>query len=137
VWGRLAAIDSTARFFRGALRKLLIARDQWCRTPWCGAPIRHGGHVVDAADGGATSGVNGAGQCEACNYALNAPGWSALSVETGVHTIWTTTPTGHRYSSRPPDPPRTSDPPPPPELIELRRIAERSLHELAEELVPA
>jgi hypothetical protein len=60
--GQLAAIDSTARFFRGALRKLLIARDQWCRTPWCGAPIRHGGHVIAAADGGVTSGINGAGR---------------------------------------------------------------------------
>ncbi|GAA1924499.1 HNH endonuclease [Nocardioides marmoribigeumensis] len=109
--GELAAIDSKARFFRGALRKLVVARDRWCRTPWCEAPIRHGDHVVDRADGGPTSSRNGEGLCEACNYVYNAPGWSAAAAATGAHLVVTTTPTGHRYRSLPPDPPRTSDPP--------------------------
>lgn len=110
--GELAAIESKGRSFRGALRKLLVARDLWCRTPWCGAPIRHGDHVTDHADEGPTSSRNGEGLCEACNYAYNAPGWSAVSAASGRHLVITTTPTGHRYRSRPPDPPRTSDPPP-------------------------
>ncbi len=120
--GELAAIESKGRFFRGSLRKLLVARDRWCRTPWCGAPIRHGDHVVDAADVGPTSGDNGEGLCEACNYATTAPGWSATTAGGGVHVVTTTTPTGHRYESRPPAPPLTSHPPPIRTLRELRRL---------------
>jgi hypothetical protein len=106
--GQLAAIDSKARAFKGALRKLLVARDRWCRTPWCGAPIRHGDHATDHADDGPTNDRNGQMLCEACNYAKTAPGWSATGVRSrdGTHTVLTTTPTGHRYRSRPPDPPR-------------------------------
>lgn len=110
--GQLAAIDSRSRLFRGALRKLLVARDQWCRTPWCGAPIRHLDHARGAAEGGSTSDENGQGLCEACNHAKSAVGWSArASGTTGVHVVTTTTPTGHRYRSRPPDPPGYRAPP--------------------------
>ena len=34
-----------ARLFPDGLRRFLVLRDQTCRTPWCGAPIRHGDHV--------------------------------------------------------------------------------------------
>jgi hypothetical protein len=129
--GQLAAIDSTARVFRGALRKLLLARDQWCRTPWCGAPIRHADHAIDRADGGPTSQTNGQGLCEACNYAKTAPGWRAFALpgESSVHAVVTTTPTGHRYRSRAPDPPRTSDPPDPP-----RRVVDYRFDQLSVEV---
>ena len=138
--GQLAAIDSRARSFRGALRRLVVARDQRCRTPWCGAPIRQVDHVVDDSTGGATSRLNGEGLCEACNYAKTALGWRSLATESVVHTVWTTTPTGHRYRSRAPDPPRTADPPDPaepPELRELRALYARRLEALAAELLPA
>jgi hypothetical protein len=95
-------------------------------------------HVVDEADGGATSRHNGEGLCEACNYAKTAPGWRAMTALTAPQTVWITTPTGHRYRSRPPDPPRTTDEPPiSPELRELRRLAGRSLQELLREHLSA
>jgi hypothetical protein len=109
--GQIAAIDSTIRVFRGALRKVIVARDRFCRTPWCGAPIRHVDHVTEATDGGPTSGLNGDGLCERCNYAKNAPGWAAVAHDAnGVHTITTRTPTGQLHQSRPPDPPGTAPP---------------------------
>jgi hypothetical protein len=75
--GRLVAMESRGRRFEGALRDFLVLRDQVCRTPWCGAPIRHADHVMPVADGGATHVDNGQGLCEACNYAKQAPGWRA------------------------------------------------------------
>lgn len=55
----------------------LVVRDGRCRTPWCDAPIRHGDHVTDAAEGGPTSLDNGQGLCERCNKTKNLPGWRA------------------------------------------------------------
>ena len=43
---RLVAMESRRRQFPDRLRRLLVLRDQVCRTPWCGAPIRHADHVV-------------------------------------------------------------------------------------------
>lgn len=106
--GELAAIDATRRLFDGALRQLLVVRDQWCRTPWCGAPIRHADHVVPAAGDGPTELGNGQGLCAACNQAKESAGWRARPVEgRDGHEIETTTPTGHCYRSRAPDPPGT------------------------------
>lgn len=98
--GELVAMDSRARLFRGGLRRLIRLRDQFCRTPWCNAPIRHSDHVIDAAVGGATSGTNAEGLCEACNYAKQAPRWRARPGPDG--TVTTTTPTGHQHRTRPP-----------------------------------
>ncbi|HEU5265508.1 MAG TPA: HNH endonuclease, partial [Jatrophihabitans sp.] len=84
-------------------------RDEVCRTPWCGAPIRHIDHVVPAEQGGSTSVANAEGLCAACNYAKTAAGWRARVAEDGTVTI--TTPTGHQYQHRAPDPP--GDPPSP------------------------
>jgi 5-methylcytosine-specific restriction endonuclease McrA len=108
--GALAAIETHRREFTGALRELIIARDQFCRHPWCGAPIRHIDHIKAHAEGGATSLTNGQGLCEACNYAKQAPGWQARpgpdpespGESNAAHII---TPTGHCYTSRPPRPP--------------------------------
>ena len=122
--GQLVRIESRARLFRGALRRLVVARDLRCRTPWCGARIRQVDHVVEDADGGVTSSLNGEGLCEACNYAKAAPGWSAFPVDShdgGQHTVQITTPTGHRYRSRPPDPPRTHSRRPRP-VVQIRRM---------------
>ncbi len=101
--GRLAGIDTHRRCFTGALRRQLIARDHICRTPWCGAPIRHIDHPFPTAAGGATSEANGQGLCEACNYTKEAPGWISRPAPDGAgHQVTTTTPTGHTYTSRPP-----------------------------------
>jgi hypothetical protein len=100
-------MDSRRRFCGGGLASFLIVRDDVCRTPWCGAPIRHKDHALRAEDGGPTSAENGQGLCEACNLAKEAPGWHARAGGGGGSGSWveTVTPTGHRYRSRPPDPP--------------------------------
>ncbi len=74
--------------------------------PWCDAPIRHTDHLRPAAQGGPTSVANGQGLCEAGNYTKQAPGWRARPAPGPAgHTVVITTPTGHRYHSRAPDPP--------------------------------
>lgn len=102
--GELVAMDSTQRLFRGQLREFLTLRDQFCRTPWCNAPIRHADHVAGAAQGGDTSADDGQGLCATCNYAKAAPGWRARpspGPDPG-HTVAITTPTGHTYRSQAP-----------------------------------
>jgi hypothetical protein len=113
--GQLVAMESSRRVFDGHLRRMLVLRDRTCRTPWCDAPIRHGDHVVDHADGGATSLDNGQGLYERCNQTKNLPGWTAATVSTGLdpgggHVVRTTTPTGRAYSSTAP-PVLSSSPP--------------------------
>jgi hypothetical protein len=105
--GELAAMDTRRRCFTANQRRFLQLRDQHCRTPWCEAPIRHADHIQPAEHGGATSIANAQGYCAACNHAKQAPGWRTRRVaSTPVrHEVETTTPTGHRYRSRPPDPP--------------------------------
>jgi hypothetical protein len=103
--GELVAMQAKAEGFPPALRQLLVFRDQTCRTPWCDAPVRHADHARRRADGGETSAGNGQGLCEQCNYVKEADGWAAeehASSGAGHHVVQTTTPTGHRYRSRPP-----------------------------------
>ncbi len=101
--GALVAMESHRRCFPDGLRQLLVVRDQVCRTPWCGAPVRHADHVVARSAGGRTSEDNGQGLCEACNYAKQALGWQARPGPGGAgDLVVTTTPTGHTYPSRPP-----------------------------------
>jgi hypothetical protein len=101
--GALVAMESRARLFPTALARFIAFRDDTCRTPYCDAPIRHTDHATPAARGGVTSVVNGLGECEACNYAKEAPGWRVrTAVENGVHTAEFTTPTGARHRSMAP-----------------------------------
>jgi len=103
--GSLVAMESTAATFPRAIRRFLDTRDQFCRTPWCGAPLRHADHVRSRSAHGPTSAGNGQGLCEACNYAKSSPRWRAEAVPddpVGRHTVVTTTPTGHRYRSTAP-----------------------------------
>ena len=100
--GDLAGTDARRRDFPAVARTFLTVRDQACRTPWCGAPIRHADHTVAVAKGGVTDLGNGNGRCARCNLTKDLPGW-ATRTEDG--RIVTTTPTGHRYTSRPPRPP--------------------------------
>ena len=106
--GELITMDSHSRHFPSALARFIGLRDQTCRTPWCDAPIRHRDHVVPADEGGPTSETNGQGLCEACNHAKQAPGWKARPRPGPRHTVETTTPTGHRYTSTAPPPVGTS-----------------------------
>ncbi|HSU01397.1 MAG TPA: DUF222 domain-containing protein [Nocardioides sp.] len=98
--GELVTSDSRARLFPTALARLVRLRDQFCRTPWCDAPVREIDHVVPHTAGGPTSAANGQGLCVACNHAKQAPRWRARPGPGG--TVTTTTPTGHQHRSRPP-----------------------------------
>ena len=105
--GALVAMESAARLFPEAMADYLRMRDEFCRTPYCDAPIRHNDHVQPHAEGGATSLDNGAGLCEACNHAKQADGWVTRTTHngTGLHTIHLTTPAGITYlSTAPPAP---------------------------------
>jgi hypothetical protein len=98
--GHLVAAESRRRTFPPGMARFIRARDGVCRTPWCGAPIRHLDHVIAAEHGGATRLANGQGLCEHCNYTKQTTGWRSRPQPDG--TITTTTPTGHTYESRPP-----------------------------------
>ena len=99
--GQLIGMESRRREFPAGLRRFLIARDRICRTPWCGAPIRHADHVIPDEHHGPTAADNGQGLCEACNYAKQAPDWQADTLPDG-----TVTPPPR------PDTPTTADPHP-------------------------
>jgi hypothetical protein len=116
--GRLLSMETHRRKFAGQLRHFVIMRDQFCRTPWCDAPIRHADHPTPHRVGGLTDVDNAQGLCEACNYAKEAPGWSIRAIEsTERHRVSITTPTGHAYESRAPDPPGRGLGLPPPEWL--------------------
>ena len=100
--GELVAMDSQGRRFEGKLAEFLRLRDRVCSTPYCQALVRHLDHVVDHAEGGQTSAANGQGLCEDCNYTKQVIGWSARPRPGPRHTVETTTPTGHRYTSTAP-----------------------------------
>lgn len=92
--GQLVAMDSRRRLFSGLLRRMIILRDDTCRTPWCDAPIRDADHATPHASGGDTSYTNASGLCDHCNDTKEEPGW--------LHTadparLDVTTPTGHTY----------------------------------------
>ena len=102
-------LDRARRRFTGWLADLIKARDQYCRDPYCTSAIRHLDHIERYADGGPTTLANGRGVCERGNYLREMPGWSVATLRSGTdgtaHTIELTTPTGHRYRSRAPNPP--------------------------------
>jgi 5-methylcytosine-specific restriction endonuclease McrA len=104
--GHLVAMDSRRRQLDGLLRRFVVLRDQFCRTPWCDAPLRHGDHVESVSQGGTTSAANSQGLCEACNYAKEATGWgtTARGDSSSPPEVTIETPTGHRYTSRAPAP---------------------------------
>lgn len=102
--GAVVGMDSRARCFPKGLADLIGARDRYCRTPYCDAPIAHNDHVDGHAAGGATTLANGQGLCVACNHAKEALGWAHRVVpdRSGRHTVETVTPAGRSYRSTAP-----------------------------------
>ncbi|WP_433800334.1 DUF222 domain-containing protein [Actinomycetospora sp. CA-084318] len=103
--GGLVGGDPTRRLFDGFLAKLITWRDHgWCREAFCDAPIRHLDHIRGSKAGGPTSFRNGRGNCVRHNEDKELPGWRHDVVHDGTgdrpHTVRTTTPTGHTYTSR-------------------------------------
>ncbi|WP_446665058.1 DUF222 domain-containing protein [Flexivirga sp. B27] len=104
--GDIIGMDTRARHYPGLLARLILFRDQTCRTPWCSAPVRHTDHITRHTDGGETSERNGQGLCEWCNYVKEHPDYTVTG-----HAGHTTTQTaGLTATSRPPAPP--GQPPP-------------------------
>ncbi|CAM3056614.1 HNH endonuclease signature motif containing protein [Tsukamurella hominis] len=103
--GAVVGMDSRQRCFPDGLAEMIRARDRYCRTPYCDAPIAHTDHVVPHAAGGPTGFANGQGLCAACNYAKEAAGWSSRVVPdaSGRHTVDTRTPSGHHHRSTAPN----------------------------------
>jgi len=104
VSGVVTSADSGRRRFSAAEKRHIDARDRTCRLPGCESPIGHHDHVVRHADSGPTAVANGQGLCEGHNLAKEIPGWRSRVTDPrpGHHVIEVTTPTGHRYQSRPP-----------------------------------
>lgn len=92
--GQLVGMDSKSRKFTGQLRKMVIFRDDVCRSPGCDAPIKHVDHAQAVAAGGTTEWENASGLCAACNYAKEKAGWRH---EATPETLIVTTPTGKSY----------------------------------------
>ena len=119
--GELVAMDSRQRLFRGRLGAFIGLRDQFCRSPWCNAPIRHRDHVTGFSVTGETSAEDGQGLCVACNQLKESIGWrSRPRPSPGTsqgHVVETTTPTGHTYQSQAPP------------LVGLRRGVYQQVHD--------
>ncbi|MFD7074823.1 DUF222 domain-containing protein [Nocardioides sp. NPDC059952] len=108
--GQLVAMESRSRKAPDGLAEFITTRDGGtCRTNGCDALIRNIDHIQRHADGGETTAQNLQGLCERCNQAKEALGWQARPGPDG--SIITITPTGHIYTSPPPD---TWSPDPPP-----------------------
>ena len=103
--GCIVGAESKQRFFDGLLAKLIDLRDHGrCREPYCDAPLRHRDHIQPARDDGPTDVVNGRAECMRGNQVKEMPGWRHEVIHDGLgdqpHTVQTTTPTGHTYTSR-------------------------------------
>lgn len=94
--GQLVRMDSKRREFAGLLRRMVVIRDDVCRSPWCEAPIKHIDHADAYAAGGSTDWENSSGLCAACNYAKELEGWRH---ESTPDRLIVKTPTGHRYEA--------------------------------------
>jgi hypothetical protein len=96
--------DPRRRRFDGFLAHLIGRRDHGrCRDPYCDAPIRHIDHIRPHRRGGPTDYPNGRGVCARGNFVREMPGWQTDLIHDGLsdqpHTVRTTTPTGHSYTS--------------------------------------
>ncbi|TJY69917.1 HNH endonuclease [Arthrobacter sp. CAU 1506] len=116
-------MDSKARKFPDGIRRMVMARDAVCASPWCDAPIRHIDHIVAWAEGGPTTLTNGQGLCERCNQAKEADGWTTTPIDGPRHKVKTTAPTGHTYTSTAPPLPGTPPSRPIEEAAAVRKTA--------------
>ncbi|MDN6533052.1 MAG: DUF222 domain-containing protein [Yaniella sp.] len=92
---QLVATESRSRSFPANLRRMVVLRDDVCRTPFCDAPIKEIDHVVPVREGGPTSWENASGLCAACNKIKEHTGWTHQATP---ERLSVTTPTGHQYA---------------------------------------
>lgn len=111
---QLVALESRGRAFPPGLRRMIMLRDDRCRTPFCDAPIRDIDHSRPVRKNGSTTYNNGSGLCARCNQIKENTGWRHQG---GPESLEVTTPTGHTYTTNTPpipgyDTPPSSRPPP-------------------------
>ena len=94
---QILGLESQARRFPGGVRKMVLLRDNSCRTPFCEAPIVDTDHIVPHRDVGASNWKNASGLCAACNQTKENRGWRH---EGDASTLQVITPTGHRYTNK-------------------------------------
>lgn len=94
----LTSMESKARAFPANLRKMLLIRDNICRSPYCEASISDGDHMTPRRNGGATQWKNASGLCGACNQIKENRGWQHKGDD---QTLTVGTPTGHTYTKTP------------------------------------
>lgn len=97
--GRVSEIDQRRRLFPRSVRRLVIARDQVCRTPWCDGAIRDIDHIVPWARGGPTGSDNAQGLCARCNRVRAMPDWDRAG---SALRVITESPSGQVHVSEPP-----------------------------------
>lgn len=99
--GSITVGDVRRRRFDGALRDLVLIRDQHCRGIQCASPIRDIDHIQPHAVGGPTTSVNAEGLSENCHITRDDPRMQVYRDEITSVVTWTT-PTGLTYRSLPP-----------------------------------
>ena len=110
------------------LRRLIQTRDRTCRTPWCGAPIRHTDHVIPVAAGRRRpprrTGKGCARPATTPNKPPAGPPHPHPDPAGAGDRVEITTPTGHTYPSHPPPLPHAREPDEDRSLIEehFRRL---------------
>ena len=92
---QLVGMESRRRAFPASLRRMVVLRDDTCRTPYCDGRIQDIDHATPHRNGGPTSWQNASGLCTACNQIKENIGWTHQA--TPEH-LSVTTPTVHRYS---------------------------------------
>ena len=104
--GALVAMESRRRRFPDRLRRFLVLRDQTCRTPWCGAPIRHADHVVPGRGRRRNQRRQRPRPLRSLQPHQTSPRLASPPGPGGAgQTVDVTTPTGHTHTSRPPPTP--------------------------------
>src|SRR5699024_9316400 len=89
------SLESRRRHFPKALRRMVVLRDDTCRTPYCDGSIQDIDHALPAREGGPTNWQNGSGLCAACNQIKENTDWRH---EATPEQLTVTTPTGHQYA---------------------------------------
>ncbi len=99
--GTLTAADTCRRRFDGALRDFITIRDQHCRGINCASPIRDIDHIIEYANGGATTANNGHGTSTNCHTTREHPLMRLYHDQLTDVVTWRT-PSGLTYHSLPP-----------------------------------
>jgi hypothetical protein len=99
--GSLTHGDPKRRRFDGALRDLVIARDQHCQGIQCTAPIRDIDHLEEHSQGGPTTLDNAQGLSQACHLSRDDPRMRVTRNPDTAVTTWTT-PSGLTWHNLPP-----------------------------------